>query len=78
LLKDVVSSAVADMKRRCATLAEANGGNIEEGGRHVSRYIHGQGSSLHQSSATAHRIVSSSTVSRKLIGGLCSLTSGHF
>ena len=32
LLIDVVSSAVADMKRRCATLAEANGGNIEEGG----------------------------------------------
>ena len=32
LPKDVVSSAVADMKRRCARLAEANGGNIEEGG----------------------------------------------
>ena len=32
LPSDVVSSAVADMKQRCAKLVEAEGGNIEEGG----------------------------------------------
>ena len=33
LPRDVVSSAVADMKRRCARSVEAEGDNIEEGVR---------------------------------------------